>query len=229
MQDVALGGQGAPLVPIGDHLLFADYDYCLNLGGFSNISFEQNKERIAFDICPVNTLLNHFAKKLGKDFDDSGDFAASGTINKELFNELNNLSFYNQQGPKSLGIEQVNDVYLPLIEKYPLRAQDHLATITEHIAYQIASVLKKGNSKLLVTGGGAFNEHLINRLKFYAPNTIVVLGSKELIEFKEAIIFAFLGVLRIKEINNVLSSVTGASKDHCSGNIFNSELLKTNC
>lgn len=229
VQDVALGGQGAPLVPIGDRLLFADYDYCLNLGGFSNISFEQNKERIAFDICPVNTLLNHFAKKLGKDFDDSGDFAASGTINNELFNELNNLSFYNQQGPKSLGIEQVNAVYLPLIEKYPLRAQDHLATITEHIAYQIASVLKKGNSKLLVTGGGAFNEHLINRLKFYAPNTKVVLGSKELIEFKEAIIFAFLGVLRIKEINNVLSSVTGASKDHCSGNIFNSELLKTNC
>ena len=229
VQDVVLGGQGAPLVPIGDRLLFADYDYCLNLGGFSNISFEENKERIAFDICPVNTLLNHFAKKLGKDFDDSGNFAASGTINKELFNELNNLSFYNQQGPKSLGIEQVNAVYLPLIEKYPLRAQDHLATITEHIAYQIASVLKKGNSKLLVTGGGAFNEHLINRLKFYAPNTIVVLGSKELIEFKEAIIFAFLGVLRIKEINNVLSSVTGASKDHCSGNIFNSELLKTNC
>src|SRR5690606_14780481 len=106
VQDVALGGQGAPLVPIGDRLLFADYDYCLNLGGFSNISFEENNERIAFDICPVNTLLNHFAKQLGKDFDESGNFAQSGTIHQELFNALNNLSFYNQQGPKSLGIEQ---------------------------------------------------------------------------------------------------------------------------
>ncbi|RRA95608.1 anhydro-N-acetylmuramic acid kinase [Paenimyroides viscosum] len=229
VQDVALGGQGAPLVPIGDRLLFADYDYCLNLGGFSNISFEENNERIAFDICPVNTLLNHFAKKIGKDFDENGNFAASGNVDQDLFNELNNLSFYNQQGPKSLGIEQVNAIYLPLIEKYQLGAQDHLATITEHIAYQIASVLKKGNSKLLVTGGGAFNEHLINRLNFYAQNTTVVLGSKELIEFKEAVIFAFLGVLRVTNTNNVLSSVTGASKNHCSGIIFNKELLRSNC
>lgn len=229
LQDVQLGGQGAPLVPMGDRLLFADYDYCLNLGGFSNISFEENKERIAFDICPVNTLLNHFAKKLGKDFDESGNFAASGTVNQGLFNELNNLPFYNQQGPKSLGIEQVNIIYLPLIENYRLTAQDHLATVTEHTAYQIASVLKKPNSKLLVTGGGAFNECLVNRLKFFAPNTTVVLGSKELIEFKEAIIFAFLGVLRVTNTNNVLSSVTGAVKDHCSGTIFNEELLRSNC
>jgi len=226
---VQLGGQGAPLVPIGDRLLFADYDYCLNLGGFSNISFEENNERIAFDICPVNTLLNHFAKKLGNDFDESGKFAATGTINQDLFNELNNLSFYNQQGPKSLGIEQVNTIYLPLIEKYQLTAQDHLATVTEHIAYQIVSILTKENSKLLVTGGGAFNEHLINRLKFFAPNTAVVLGSKELIEFKEAIVFAFLGVLRVTNTDNVLSSVTGASKNHCSGIIFNEELLRSNC
>ncbi len=229
VQDVQLGGQGAPLVPIGDRLLFADYDYCLNLGGFSNISFEKNNERIAFDICPVNTLLNHFAKKLGNDFDESGKLAASGTINQDLLNELNNLSFYNQQGPKSLGIEQVNAVYLPLIEKYQLSAQDHLATLTEHIAYQIASVLKNQKSKLLVTGGGAFNDHLINRLKFYASETTVVLGSKELIEFKEAVIFAFLGVLRVTNTDNVLNSVTGASKNHCSGNIFNEELLRSNC
>ena len=229
VQDVQLGGQGAPLVPIGDRLLFADYDYCLNLGGFSNISFEENNERIAFDICPVNTLLNHFAKKLGKDFDESGNFAASGIVSQDLFIELNNLSFYNQQGPKSLGIEKVNSAYLPLIEKYQLTAQDHLATVTEHIAYQIASVLKKSNPKLLATGGGAFNEHLINRLSFYAPNATVVLGSNELIEFKEAVIFAFLGVLRVTNTDNVLSSVTGASKNHCSGNIFNKELLRSNC
>lgn len=229
VQDVLLGGQGAPLVPIGDRLLFADYDYCLNLGGFSNISFEENKQRIAFDICPVNTLLNHFAKQLGKDFDESGKFATAGIVNQDLLKALNNLSFYNQQGPKSLGIEQVNDIYLPLIKKFQLNPNDSLSTITEHIAYQIASVLKKENSKLLVTGGGAFNQYLINRLKFYAPNTTVVLGSKELINFKEAVIFAFLGVLRVTNTDNVLSSVTGASKNHCSGNIFNEELLRSNC
>lgn len=229
VQDVALGGQGAPLVPIGDCLLFADYDYCLNLGGFSNISFDENNKRIAFDICPVNTLLNHFAKKLGNDFDDSGKFAAAGIVNQDLLNELNNLSFYNRQGPKSLGIEQVNKIYLPLIEKHQLTAQDHLATVTVHIAYQIASVLKNKKATLLVTGGGAFNNHLINRLKFYAPDIKVVLGLKELIEFKEAIIFGFLGVLRVTNTNNVLSSVTGAQKDHCSGTVFNKELLRSNC
>ncbi|UUV20563.1 anhydro-N-acetylmuramic acid kinase [Paenimyroides aestuarii] len=229
VQDVQLGGQGAPLVPMGDRLLFSEYDYCLNLGGFSNISFEQDGKRTAFDICPVNTLLNHFAKKIGKEFDESGNFAASGTINNGLFNELNNLSFYNQQGPKSLGIEQVHAIYLPLIEKYQLTAQDSLSTVTEHIAYQIASILTKENAKLLVTGGGAFNEHLINRLKIYSPHTTIVLGSKELIEFKEAIIFAFLGVLRITNVPNVLSSVTGATHDHCAGVVFNQELLPTNC
>ena len=229
VQDVALAGQGAPLVPIGDKLLFADYDYCLNLGGFSNISFNENGKRKAFDICPVNTLLNHFARKMGKEYDENGKFAAAGTVHEKLFNELNNLPFYRKKGPKSLGIEQVNQIYLPLIKQYKLPVNDCLATLTEHIACQIALILNIPNSKLLVTGGGAFNKHLINRLKFFAAHTNIILGSKELINFKEAVIFAFLGVLRVKNINNVLSSVTGATQDHCSGYIFNKDLLRTNC
>lgn len=221
VQDVALGGQGAPLVPIGDQLLFSDFDYCLNLGGFSNISFEANGVRTAFDICPINTLLNHFAKILGKDFDENGLLSASGSVNQELLESLNNLSFYNQKGPKSLGMEQVNTLFLPLIDRFKLPIIDILATLTEHMAYQIAQVIKDKDVRVLVTGGGAYNQHLIDRLSLYIPYAEILLGSKEIIEFKEAIIFALLGVLRKENRINVLSSVTGAQKDHCAGNIFN--------
>lgn len=225
VQDVLLGGQGAPLVPIGDRLLFSEYDYCLNLGGFSNVSFEENEKRIAFDICPINTLLNHFSHKLGKEFDENGAFARSGFVNNDLLNNLNKLVFYQQSGPKSLGMEQINTHYLPLIEKYNLTEIDVLATLTEHMAYQIAKVFTKNNAKILITGGGAFNAFLIDRIKAYAKNSTIILGSKQLIEFKEAIIFAFLGVLRINKIDNVLCSVTGAPHNHCSGVIFNEDLL----
>ena len=221
VQDVLLGGQGAPLVPIGDRLLFSEFDYCLNLGGFSNISFEENGNRIAFDICPINTLLNHFSQKIGKDYDDEGKLAEQGTVNQDLFDKLNHLEFYHQKGPKSLGIEQVNELFLPLIDRYKISDHDILATLVEHMAFQISNVIKNKKSRLLITGGGAYNCYLINRIQFYLPDTQVELGSKELIEFKEAIIFAFLGVLRITNKINVLSSVTGASKDHCSGIIFN--------
>ena len=220
VQDVKLGGQGAPLVPIGDRLLFADFDYCLNLGGFSNISFEQNGQRIAFDICPVNTLLNHFAQKEGKNFDEGGKIARNGKVVQELFAELNDIDFYQQSKPKSLGMEQVNDVYLPLINRYKVQSQDILATLTEHIACQIAQVIEKKNSKMLVTGGGAFNTFLVERMTSYLPETHLELGNEDLINFKEAIIFAFLGVLRMEKIDNVLRSVTGAQFDHCSGVVY---------
>lgn len=225
LQDVNLGGQGAPLVPVGDRLLFSDFDYCLNLGGFSNISFEENQQRIAFDICPVNTLLNHFAQKSGKAFDEGGKLAAQGKINEQLLQKLNALDFYKQKGPKSLGIEQVNQMYLPLIHHYKDSDQDILATLVEHIAFQIAQIIKREHTRLLLTGGGAFNTFLIERLKEHLPQTQLVLGSKELISFKEALIFAFLGVLCLTNRINVLSSVTGAKKDHCSGVIYNSHFL----
>ena len=221
VQDVALGGQGAPLVPIGDRLLFAGFDYCLNLGGFSNISFEQNGQRVAFDICPVNTLLNHFAQKEGKVFDDEGRLAQQGSVDFSLFEALNNLEFYRQPAPKSLGMEQVNTIYLPLIARFKLSNHDILATVTEHIAFQVAEIINNENGRLLITGGGALNRHLIDRMKYYLPNTQIILGSEELIAFKEAVIFAFLGVLRMEGIHNVLSSVTGAKTNHCSGVVYN--------
>jgi len=152
-----LGGQGAPLVPIGDRILFSDFDYCLNLGGFSNISFEQNNLRIAFDISPVNTVLNSYANLLGLDYDDKGKIARSGKLSTDLQNELNELDYYKTSFPKSLGFEFVKEIVLPLLEKYSISIDDKMHTFTEHIAWQTALALPKKEGKLLITGGGAYN------------------------------------------------------------------------
>ena len=220
VQDVKLGGQGAPLVPIGDELLFSDYDYCLNLGGFANISVKIDKRRLAFDICPVNIVLNYYVSKLGVDYDDNGNVAASGQINKTLLAELNELEFYKLKPPKSLGLEWVREKIIPIIDKHKLSIEDILRTFVEHSAYQIAIEINKSkNASVLITGGGVYNLFLINRLKELTKNKIVI-PSKNLIEYKEALIFGLLGVLKLRGENNCLSSVTGAKYDHSSGNIF---------
>jgi anhydro-N-acetylmuramic acid kinase len=218
-QDVKLGGQGAPLVPIGDELLFHNYDYCLNLGGFANVSYAKDGKRIAFDICPVNIVLNYYTRKIGLPYDDKGSLAVSGTINEGLLKALNELDFYKQNHPKSLGLEWVEAFIFPLIDSYGLETKDILRTYVEHVAYQIAKVIQQ-DSTVLITGGGAFNSFLIERLEFYLQQQLPQ-ASKLLIDFKEALIFAFLGLLRLTDQINVLSSVTGAKKDHSSGAVYN--------
>jgi len=221
VQDVQLGGQGAPLVPIGDRMLFADYDFCLNLGGFSNISFEENGKRIAFDISAVNTVLNFYANQLGYDYDDKGEIARSGKVNSALLTELNNLDFYQKKYPKSLGIEFVNATILPLIENYSISIEDKLHTFVEHIALQIAFALPQKEGKILITGGGAYHIFLLERMQNYLPKINLILPNTKTLEFKEALIFGLLGVLKLRNEINVLSSVTGAKNDHSSGKIFN--------
>ncbi|RZJ33996.1 MAG: anhydro-N-acetylmuramic acid kinase [Flavobacterium sp.] len=221
VQDVAFGGQGAPLVPIGDRILFSDYDYCLNLGGFSNISFEDGDRRVAFDISAVNTVLNFYANRLGFDYDDNGNLAASGNTNNELLSKLNALEFYAKPFPKSLGFEYVKGTLLPLIESFNIRDIDKLRTFTEHVAFQIAAALPFKSGKMLVTGGGAYNGFLIGRMRGLLPDVAIEIPSKKILEFKEALIFALLGVLKVRSEINVLSSVTGASHDHSSGKIYN--------
>lgn len=217
-QDVKLGGQGAPLVPIGDELLFSKYDFCLNLGGFSNVSFKKDEQRIAFDICPVNIVLNFYANKLGFNFDESGKIAATGTINKKLLEKLNALEFYKNAPPKSLGLEWVQKEIFPLIDALENDVAVILRTFVEHIAIQITFVVKDSKS-LLITGGGVFNSFLIERIQYYTKTTIT-LPSKKIIDYKEALIFAFLGLLKVDNQINCLQSVTGASKNHSSGVIF---------
>lgn len=220
VQDVQLGGQGAPLVPIGDRILFSKYDYCINLGGFSNVSFEENNQRIAFDISPVNTVLNFYANQLGLNYDNKGKISSTGKINNELLNELNAFDFYQKKHPKSLGFEFVKEVVLPLIENYTISIEDKLHTFTEHIALQTALALPTKKGSLLITGGGAYNDFLISRIQHYLPEMKLIIPENKILEFKEALIFALLGILKLREEINVLSSVTGAKKDHSSGFIY---------
>ena len=220
VQDVEFGGQGAPLVPIGDKLLFHEYDYCINIGGFANLSTEIKGIRIAYDICPTNIVLNYYVNEFGYDFDDKGSFAKRGAINEQLLLELNTLEFYKKEYPKSLGLEWVSENIFPLIDKYNLKTEDILKSFVEHIAIQISNEInKKENALILITGGGAYNDYLISRIKSKTQNTIE-LPSKEIIEFKEALIFGLLGVLKIRGEVNCLASVTGAKQDHSSGKIF---------
>jgi anhydro-N-acetylmuramic acid kinase len=293
--DVALGGQGAPLVPMGDRSLFADYEYCLNLGGFANVSFEKDGNRSAFDICPVNIVLNAIAVKLGEHYDRDGLFARQGTILPGLLKALNTLSFYSQPPPKSLGKEWVNAHIWPLMNDFvpgvdfnnsltlsslssltstipANKLYDLLATWCEHAAYQISRAIsgrlpeltqgtgnltlststpaplllkEKGTgdevintgmkladkssgklivdripvNKLLVTGGGAFNGYLVERIRHHTGWEIII-PDKDTINYKEALIFGFLGVLRWRNEVNCLRSVTGAVSDNSGGSVY---------
>ena len=218
-QDIKLGGQGAPLVPIGDKLLFPKYEAFLNLGGFSNVSKILEKSIIAYDICAVNTVLNFLAKKKGKLYDLNGNVAKNGKLISTLFDELESFEYYQRTAPKSLGIEWVNSKILPLLEKYSSHSvEDLLNTYTTHIGSLIGKNFDYGQN-VLVTGGGAKNNFLIKKIK-ENQFTNFILPSKILIDYKESIIFGFLGVLRLRNEVNCLASVTGSSRDHCSGNIF---------
>ena len=219
VQDVRLGGQGAPLVPVGDLLLFKDFSHCLNLGGFSNISIKSNKSILAYDICPVNIVLNKYSKLIGVDFDLDGKISQNGKINSNLLKSLNQISYYNSMHPKSLGIEWVENTIFPLIDSNNLSVENILRTYVEHIAIQISDNLKGDDLRILVSGGGVKNKFLMERIKKLSNHNFETISEK-ITDYKEALIFGFIGVLKIRNENNCLNSVTGAYEDHCSGVIF---------
>lgn len=232
--DVALGGHGAPLVPIGDKLLFSDFRYCLNLGGIANISAPGTEGSQAFDICPANGVLNFLSRQLGSPYDEGGRFAASGKVDALLLEKLNKLPYYQQPAPKSLGYEWVQEQILPLLNAGSNSVTDLLATFCEHIGLQVTAAVKNlqkaasanAGAQLLITGGGAFNQHLITILeKHLKPLQVeVVIPDAQTISFKEALIFAFLGVLRLRSEVNCLRSVTGAAFDNSGGVIYDNIL-----
>jgi len=218
--DTALNGQGAPLVPIGDKYLFGEYDFCLNLGGFSNISFDKDGIRVAYDICPVNIVLNTLARETGVDYDKNGEIGMKGAVNDDLLQQLNNIPFYSEPYPKSLGREYVEAHFYPLFKKHACSVEDRMRTYYAHAANQIGrSIASFPKGKLLVTGGGAHNKFLISELKNHTHHDIILPDNK-IIDFKEAIIFAFLGFLRIIGEPNTLRSVTGALYNSSGGSLF---------
>ncbi len=227
--DIAFGGQGAPIVPIGEKMLLGDYTFFLNLGGIANISLNQDKY-IAFDICPANRVLNMLAAKEGKEYDAGGKMAAAGTINAVLLDELNRQSYYDLPWPKSLANEYGTNIIYPVVEKAGCTTADALATFTEHIAEQIARSawqlinahpVKEG-ARLLATGGGALNDFLLERIQAHLlPAGITVVKPEEkLIQYKEALIMAFIAVLRWRQEYNVISTVTGASRNSIGGALW---------
>lgn len=218
-KDVTLGGQGAPLVPIGDKLLFSDYDYCINIGGFANISFDSYGKRVAYDICPANIILNHLSNSIGHAYDKNGEISSKGNFNHQLFNELNSISYYQKPYPKSLGREWLENNFFSIINKYSIPAEDKLNTVSQHIAFQISRSINNKKGKVLVTGGGAYNTFILDLIKQSSDNQVDI-PSKTIIEYKEAIIFAFLGLLRLTNQPNCLASVTGADRDSSGGVVF---------
>lgn len=215
--DLALGGQGAPLVPMGDRLLFGEYTACVNLGGFANLSLEQNGRRVAWDVCAANGVLNLLARRADErlDCDRDGELAQSGQVIPTLLDRLEALPFYRKAGPKSLGREFTEAEILPLLDGSA--PHDLLRTYTEHIALRICADLNSVRGKVLFTGGGTHNRFLLERISTHATFEVVK-PDRTLIDFKEALVFAFLGALWLNGDNNVLSSVTGARHDHRSGN-----------
>jgi anhydro-N-acetylmuramic acid kinase len=227
--DVALGGQGAPIVPIGEKMLWSEYDYFLNIGGIANISVNADPY-VAFDICPANRVLNMLANEDGKPYDDGGNIAASGNVNSFLLEKLNQLDYYRQSYPKSLANDFGTDVIYPMIRDMRRGIPDALRTYSEHIAIQINNAisalknlkLQTSNLKLLATGGSAFNKFLVQRISdlLRKQQIEVVIPDATLVSYKEALIMAFIGVLRWRQEYNVLSSVTGSSRDSIGGALW---------
>lgn len=218
-ENVLKGGQGAPLVPIGDSHLFPEYKYCLNLGGIANISIKNDHEIRAFDICICNTAANYFARKEGFDFDRDGLIGFKGKLNNELLDKWNLMSFQLKSAPKSLDTSFFYTDMLPIIEEMAFISNaDKLHTLYHFIATQISNVVEESNNKILTTGGGAHNKFLVSKLSEFNLNVHV--PDRDLVDFKEALIFAFMGLLKILNVNNVLASVTGAPEDHSAGTIY---------
>lgn len=219
--DVALGGQGAPLVPVGDKLLFHEYDACLNIGGIANISMDKNGKRTAFDICFVNMAMNYLASKAGKSFDEDGMMAADGEINEGLLAAFDKVYSRIRKKRPSLSRELYELHIKPLLDQENISIEDRMRTLAESAAKEISesiSIQKKEKIIMLCTGGGAFNSFLMYRLVEHCGDGIeIIVPDKDIVKYKEALIFAFLGVLRVRQEVNCLKSVTGARADSCGG------------
>ena len=219
-EDVLRGGQGAPLVPIGDKLLFSEHNICVNLGGIANLSYDQQDQRLAYDVAPCNMLFNHLARLQNKPFDKDGAIAKGGKIIDSLLHKWDALSFYATDGAKSLGYEWVHENLLKDLDSAKHNVEDLMRTCLEHSTNQLAACIQSITDKgrILFTGGGSFNKYYIKVLKQKLDaNYELVIPDELLVSYKEALVFAFLGVLKYRNEINILSSATGAREDSTAG------------
>ncbi len=222
--DVLTGGQGAPLVPYGDKKLFGEYDYCINIGGIANLSNLKSKKLIAYDICPANIILNKYSRDIGLEYDKDGIIASKGKKLNSLFNRLNDINYYFHDGPKSLDINFIEKQFFPLLKGHT--NEDVLCTTVHHIAYQINKNIKSSNNNILLTGGGVFNKYLIKKIRQYnKQDHNFIVPNSDIISFKEAIIFGYLGLMRCLGYKNVEKSVTGSDNSSSSGIVVESKLF----
>lgn len=223
MQDVAFGGEGAPLVPAGDKWLFQEYDVCLNLGGIANLSLDMKGKRYAFDICFCNMALNYLAAEVSKRFDRNGAMAAEGVPDSDLLKALDKIYSRMRSKRPSLGREMFEAQFEDLLKNKKISINDRLCTATESAAVEICNAIRshKPQAKVLCTGGGAFNSFLISRMLHHGGDDLTfIIPEEEVVKFKEAMVFAFLGVLRVRNEVNCLKSVTNASRDSSSGTMI---------
>ncbi len=222
--DVVKDGEGAPISGVGDALLFNEYDFCLNLGGFANISATYEGQRIAYDVCPANILLNRIAREFGKEYDENGEIAEQGRVDYDLLSDLNSIGYYEESFPKSLGREWINQNFWFRVRNSDASKEDKMKTLVDHISGQVGSNIQQlageevDKKRVYVTGGGAFNKTLIDHLRTHTDAEIII-GDEKIVNYKEALIFALMGVLRVRNEVNILSSLTGAEADSIAGEL----------
>lgn len=219
-KDIALGGQGAPLVPLGEKLLFPEHRLFLNIGGICNIAQHQGGQVLGYDVCIGNQALNLLAGLEGLPFDNDGDLARAGSVDRTLLDRLNDLPFHHRPPPRSLGREWFQEAMVPLITEPGISVQDRMRTVVEHIAFTLTEAIGMGTEKVLTTGGGAHNTFLVERLNALIGGRLIVPG-KMVVDYKEAMIFAFLGVRGLRGESTALASVTGATRDSSGGHLVN--------
>jgi anhydro-N-acetylmuramic acid kinase len=233
--DVALGGQGAPVAPIANKMFYSNYKMFLNLGGIANIAVNVNGKYIAFDVTAVNLALNKIARMKGVEYDHDGNLAANGAVDERLFSEMNSSFYYDKDYPKSLSGGWVSKVMMPTLQRHNISIEDKLRTIVEHVAHQLNKSLEKiqqkenisfsKSDKMLVTGGGAFNKFMIQRMEEMLPITLVV-PDEQTVKFKESVLMALMGVMRVRNEENCLGSVTGAARNAIGGAIYQGHYKK---
>lgn len=221
--DVVKFGEGAPISGIGDRLLFSEFDMCLNLGGFANISAEVDGKAVAYDVCPCNILLNRVAREFGKEYDEDGKIAEQGNIDYDLLSDLNSIGYYSDSYPKSLGREWINENFWFRVRESEANKEDRMKTLVDHIAQQVGENIEdlakdSSATRVYVTGGGAYNNSLIDHLRTHTDAEIIV-PENDVVEYKEALIFALLATLRVQNKTNILNSFTGAETDSVAGDL----------